>query len=123
MPAKGQIVLFLRGDRPSAGVLDGEKSGKHVVVAADGKRLQIQGSAILASGPDAGAGQPRDAAKRWDGEIGEAVQALDVAELWELLEESGEMSAAEIEEAWLALKAQWERNSEETTRVVERSPN
>ncbi len=101
MPAKGQIVLFLRGDRPSAGVLDGEKSGKYVVVAADGKRLQIQDSAVLAGGPDAGSEQPREAARRWDARIEEGSRSIDVAELWELLEDSGEMPAGEIEEAWL----------------------
>lgn len=101
MPAKGQIVLFLRGDRPSAGVVDGEKSGKHVVLASDGKRLQIQPQAVLASGPDAGSGPGRDAARLWDDRLEQASRAVDVAGLWELLEGSGEMTAREIEEAWL----------------------
>ena len=44
-----------------------------------------------------------------------------------LLERHGDASwhnlHSEIEEAWLALKAQWDRNAEDTPRAVNRSPN
>lgn len=100
MPARGQLVLFLRGDRPCAGVVDGAKGERILVVAADGKRLQVQASAVLASGPDVGSGRPREHAREWDRRIAEIGESISTAEIWELLEGSGEMSSRQIEEAW-----------------------
>jgi exoribonuclease-2 len=105
MPAKGKIVLFLRGDRPTAGVVDGEKNGRPIVVAPDGKRLQAP--AVLAVGPDA-SGQAREAAKAWDRRLAEAAAAVPVPEIWELLEGSDAMTTAQIEESWFGSEAGFE---------------
>jgi len=88
-----QIVLVLRGDRPAAGATDGD-----AVVVGDGKR--IDRPLVLARGPDAGM-QPREAARLWDRRISDAAQGVPTAEIWSLLEGSGEMDAQDLVQAWL----------------------
>jgi exoribonuclease-2 len=104
--AKGQVVLFLRGDRPELGVHDGER-----VVTADGKRLRIARTAVLAVGPSAGPRAPRETARAWGRDIERAAAQVDVAELWELLRDEGELAPGEVVEAWFGGEPPFEQRA------------
>jgi exoribonuclease-2 len=110
MPSKGQIVLFLRGDSPCAGAVDGAKGDRLLLVAPDGKRLQVQPGAILATGPTY-SGRPKQAAREWTDRLLEKAAGIAVAEIWELLEGSGEMSISEVEQAWFGQGVEFEERA------------
>ncbi len=101
MPARGHVILFLRGGTPAAGIVDEGKDAESnlVVVTAEGKRIRVQPGELLASGPSS-PGQPREAAREWGRRIEAAAAGIPVAEIWEMHEGGSEMTSAEVVRAW-----------------------
>ncbi len=86
------------------GIHDGEK-----ILTADGKRLSIAASAILAVGPHVGVAAPREMARTWMRRLEEAAADLPVEEIWELMLDSGEMSPPEVVKAWFGQEPSFEQ--------------